>query len=161
MTRFSLHYFRLCVYNSVSSINSYATMKPGYCTQYSERLQVKRPRNRCSIPDRGCSLIGSIKTDTEAQPASYQLGTRGPFPGVKRPWRESNRSPSPSAEVRDAQSYLHSSISFRGPVLNSLSTTISPVVKRQGREADHWTPTSAEVKKTWVCTSTPRFVFRA
>jgi hypothetical protein len=30
-----------------------------------------------------------------------------------------------------------------------------PVVKQPGREADHSSPTSAEVKKTWIYTSTP------
>jgi hypothetical protein len=30
-----------------------------------------------------------------------------------------------------------------------------PGVKRPGREADHLPPTSAEVKQTWVYTSTP------
>jgi hypothetical protein len=30
-----------------------------------------------------------------------------------------------------------------------------PEVKRPGSEADHSPPTSAEVKKTWICTSTP------
>jgi hypothetical protein len=29
------------------------------------------------------------------------------------------------------------------------------------READHSTPTSAEVKKTWIYTSTPPYVFMA
>jgi hypothetical protein len=32
-------------------------------------------------------------------------------------------------------------------------------VKRPGCEADHSPPTSAEVKKTWVCTFTPTYVF--
>jgi hypothetical protein len=32
---------------------------------------------------------------------------------------------------------------------------LSPGVKRQGREAGHSPPTSAEVKKTWIYTSTP------
>jgi hypothetical protein len=36
-----------------------------------------------------------------------------------------------------------------------------PGVKRQGREADHSPPASAEVKKTWVYTSTPPYVFMA
>jgi hypothetical protein len=36
-----------------------------------------------------------------------------------------------------------------------------PGVKRQGREVDHSPPTSAEVKKTWVYTSTPPYVFMA
>jgi hypothetical protein len=34
-------------------------------------------------------------------------------------------------------------------------------VKQQGREADHSPPTSAEVKKTWIYTSTPPHVFMA
>jgi hypothetical protein len=33
------------------------------------------------------------------------------------------------------------------------------VLKRQGSEADHSPPTVAEVKKTWIYTSTPRLVF--
>jgi hypothetical protein len=34
-------------------------------------------------------------------------------------------------------------------------------VKRPGREADHSSVTSAEVKKTWIYTSTPAYVFMA
>jgi hypothetical protein len=34
-----------------------------------------------------------------------------------------------------------------------------PGVKRQGREADHSLPTSAEIKKMWIYTSTPPYVF--
>jgi hypothetical protein len=34
-------------------------------------------------------------------------------------------------------------------------------VKRQGREADHSPPTGAEVKKMWIYTSTPLYVFMA
>jgi hypothetical protein len=33
--------------------------------------------------------------------------------------------------------------------------------KRQGRESDHSPPTSAEVKKMWIYTSTPLCVFMA
>jgi hypothetical protein len=32
-------------------------------------------------------------------------------------------------------------------------------VKRPGREADHWTPSSAEVKNAWGYTFTPQYVF--
>jgi hypothetical protein len=35
------------------------------------------------------------------------------------------------------------------------------VEEQRGREADHSLPTSAEVKKTWVYTSTPPYVFMA
>jgi hypothetical protein len=36
---------------------------------------------------------------------------------------------------------------------------LSPGIKRPGREADHLSPTSAEVKNTWSYTSTPQYVF--
>jgi hypothetical protein len=36
-----------------------------------------------------------------------------------------------------------------------------PGVKRPGREADHSSPTSAEVKNTWIYTSTPPYIFMA
>jgi hypothetical protein len=36
-----------------------------------------------------------------------------------------------------------------------------PGIKRQGREADHSPPTIAEVKKMWIYTSTPLYVFMA
>jgi hypothetical protein len=37
---------------------------------------------------------------------------------------------------------------------------VSPGIKQSGLEADHSPPTSAEVKKTWVYTSTPPYVFK-
>jgi hypothetical protein len=40
-------------------------------------------------------------------------------------------------------------------VLGALSSR----VKRQGREADHSPPASAEVKKMWINTSTPPYAF--
>jgi hypothetical protein len=36
---------------------------------------------------------------------------------------------------------------------------LSPGVKRPGRETDHSPPASAEVKKTWIYTSTPPYAF--
>jgi hypothetical protein len=38
---------------------------------------------------------------------------------------------------------------------------LSPGLKRQGREADDSSPASAEVKKMWICTSTPPYSFMA
>jgi hypothetical protein len=38
---------------------------------------------------------------------------------------------------------------------------LSPWVKRTGREVDHSPPTSAEVKKMWIYTSTPPYAFMA
>jgi hypothetical protein len=42
------------------------------------------------------------------------------------------------------------------PVLGPTQPSIQwvPEVKRRGREADHSPPTSTEIKKTWICTST-------
>jgi hypothetical protein len=59
---------------------------------------------------------------------------------------------------------FHFSMSSR-PAVGSTQLTIqwvpgalSPGVKRLGREADHSPPTSAELKKMWVYTSTPPFI---
>jgi hypothetical protein len=38
---------------------------------------------------------------------------------------------------------------------------LSPGVKRPGREAGHSPPTSAEVKKIWIYTSTPPYALMA
>jgi hypothetical protein len=38
---------------------------------------------------------------------------------------------------------------------------LSPGVNRQGPEADHSLPTSPEVKKMWIYTSTPPYAFMA
>jgi hypothetical protein len=44
-----------------------------------------------------------------------------------------------------------------GPTLPPIQWV--PGVERQGREVDHSLPTSAEVKNTWIHTSTPPYVF--
>ncbi|PNF38622.1 hypothetical protein B7P43_G02306 [Cryptotermes secundus] len=38
---------------------------------------------------------------------------------------------------------------------------LSPGVKQPGHEDDHSPPTSGEVKKMWICTSTPRYALIA
>jgi hypothetical protein len=47
------------------------------------------------------------------------------------------------------------------PPIEWVPGALSLGVKRPGREADHSPPTSAEVKKTWIYTSTPPYVFMA
>jgi hypothetical protein len=47
------------------------------------------------------------------------------------------------------------------PPIQWVRGTPSPGEKRQGREADHWPPTSAEVKKIRIYTSTPPYAFIA
>jgi hypothetical protein len=44
---------------------------------------------------------------------------------------------------------------------NGYRGALSPGVKWQGREADHSSPASAEVKKMWIYTSTPPYAFMA
>jgi hypothetical protein len=59
-------------------------------------------------------------------------------------------------------------LEFDRPTLGPIQTPIewalaalSPGVKWPGLEADHSPPTSAEVKKIWIYTSTPPYVFMA
>jgi hypothetical protein len=47
------------------------------------------------------------------------------------------------------------------PRIQWASGTLSPEVKRPGREADHSPPTNAEVKKMWIYTSTRPYAFMA
>jgi hypothetical protein len=42
-----------------------------------------------------------------------------------------------------------------------LPEALSPGVKRPGLEAEHLSPASAEVKKMWICASTPPYAFIA
>jgi hypothetical protein len=55
------------------------------------------------------SLHHRVQTGSEAHPASYPLGIRVSFPGVKRPGREADNLPPSSAEVKVCvELYLHS-----------------------------------------------------
>jgi hypothetical protein len=46
-----------------------------------------------------------VQNGSGAHPASYPMGTRGSFPGVKLPGREADHSPPSSAEIKNARSY--------------------------------------------------------
>jgi hypothetical protein len=50
------------------------------------------------------SLYHSVETGFGAHPASYAVGIRGSFPGVKWPEREAEHSPPSSAKVKNAWS---------------------------------------------------------
>jgi hypothetical protein len=55
------------------------------------------------------SLHHCIQNGSGAHPASYPMGTRGSFHGVKRPVREADHSPPSSAKVKEwVELYLHS-----------------------------------------------------
>jgi hypothetical protein len=70
------------------------------------------PRQRRK--DFSCSFC--VQTGSEAHPASYPMGTGGPFPGAKgRPGRDADHSPPSSAEVKNEQElYILSPKRLRG-----------------------------------------------
>jgi hypothetical protein len=47
------------------------------------------------------SLHYRVQNGSGALPASYPMGTRSSFPGVKRPGREADHLPPSSAEVKE------------------------------------------------------------
>jgi hypothetical protein len=46
-----------------------------------------------------------VQAGSGTNPFSYTIGTRGSFPGVKRPGRETDHLPPYSAEVKNVWSY--------------------------------------------------------
>jgi hypothetical protein len=70
--------------------------------QYSVWLRAGRPGDRGSIPGgaKDFSFNLCVQTGSGAHPASFTMGTWGPFPGGKaRPGRDADHSPPSSAEV--------------------------------------------------------------
>jgi hypothetical protein len=49
---------------------------------------------------RECSLLYIVQTASGVHQTSYAIGTKGPFPGVKRQGHEADYSPPTSAEVK-------------------------------------------------------------
>jgi hypothetical protein len=57
-------------------------------------------RSTAEAGDFSCSLC--VQTGSGAHPASYPMGTGGPFPGaIARPERDADHSPPSSAEVKN------------------------------------------------------------
>jgi hypothetical protein len=86
---------------------------------------------------------------------SYNISGSG-YSDWLRPGRPRGRSSSPGR----VKIFLFSTASrpVLGPTqppIQWVPGAVPPGVKRQGREADRSPPTSAEVKKTWIYTSTP------
>jgi hypothetical protein len=76
-------------------------------------------------------------------------------------WLRADRLRDQSSSPGRGKNFLYSTAS--GPALGPTQPSIQwvPGVKRPGREADHSPPTNAEVKKTWIYTSTPPCAFMA
>jgi hypothetical protein len=64
-------------------------------------LEDRGPRVRFPAGAGNFSLHHRVQTGSRAYPASYPMGTRGPFPGVKRPGREADHSPPSNAEIKE------------------------------------------------------------
>jgi hypothetical protein len=65
------------------------------------------------------SLHLRVQNGSGAYRASYPMGTKGSFSGVKRPGREADHSPPSSDEVKECvELYLHSPIRLHGVVLS-------------------------------------------
>jgi len=70
------------------------------------------------------SLHHRVQNGSGAHPASYPMGNRGSFPGVKRAVREADHSLPSSAEVKECVDlYLHSQIRLHGMVLGLKKST--------------------------------------
>jgi hypothetical protein len=86
------------------------------------RMDDRGSRVRFPVWTGNFSLHRRVKTGSETHPASYPMGTRGFFPGVKRPGREADHSPPSSVEVKEwVELYLYSpnTPSWCGPQLKS------------------------------------------
>jgi hypothetical protein len=72
-------------------------------------------------------------------------------------WLRAGRPRGRSSSPGGGKNFLFST--YPRPVVGPTQARIQWVsgVKRQGRAADHSSPTSAEVKKTWIYTSTPPY----
>jgi hypothetical protein len=113
-----------------------------------------------------CVLVASVRkwlynvciSDERTQ--IRELGLRSRYSDWLRVGRPSGWSSSPGGGK-----IFHFSMSSRlaldptQPPIQRVPGTLSPGVKRLRREVDHSPPTSAEVKKKWIYTSTPPYAF--
>jgi hypothetical protein len=109
-----LSFFLLRCYNPRFSFGQYSSV--GIAT----RLRAGRSDSRVRFPaEAGNFSLRRIQNGSGAHTASYLIGTRGSFLGVKRPEHEADHSPSYSAEVKEwMELYLPSQIQLHGLVLS-------------------------------------------
>ena len=114
--RIKWHYDGIC--GAILPLLSYTFMEYtgitlrecGYRNHMLIRLRIGRPSNGGSIPcmGKGLSLFQSFKTLSAFHPASCLLDTKGSYPGVKRPVRQTYCSFPSSAEVKNEWSCVSS-----------------------------------------------------
>jgi hypothetical protein len=133
---------------------SYASKLPSFQQEDGENWIMRMTVHVARMGDLRISFAGCFTTLPVARDSSVGIATGygldDPGGGSSSPGRVKN---------------FHLYISSR-PALGSTPTSYKmgtggsfPGVKRQGREADHSPPTSAEVKKMWIYSSTPTHVF--
>jgi hypothetical protein len=84
------------IYSQVPSIPGAAVAQAVYCLTTGWTIGVQSPTDAEDF-----SSKPSLQTGSWAHPASYPMGTGGPFPGGKaRPGRDADHSPPSSAEVK-------------------------------------------------------------
>jgi hypothetical protein len=123
--RWSVNKTSLCLHASNSSALD-PTQPPIQSVPRTLSTGVKRPKRDPTTHlhlDNSTSpyfyLHHRVQNDSGAHPASYPMGTRGSFPGIKRPGREADHSHPSSAEVKEyVELYLHSPIRLHGVVLS-------------------------------------------
>jgi hypothetical protein len=69
----------------------------GYVSRYRDWLRTGRSGDRIPV---GARFFAQVQNGPGDHPASYTMGT-GSFPGVKRPVRDADHPPPPSAEVEN------------------------------------------------------------
>jgi hypothetical protein len=122
------------------------------CLLHRITLSVNRILNRNSDLNRMKQLTRRRRRQRNELHNSYSLRLRGGRPRV--------RSSSPG----EGKNFLFSASSrldlgLTQPPIQWVQGALSPGVKRSGREAEQSSPTSAEVKKTCIYTSTPPYAF--
>jgi hypothetical protein len=101
------------------SRNSFIEFNIGYILALGDGLNDRGSRVRFLAGAGNFSLHNRVQNGSGVHPASHPMGTRGSFPGIKRPGREADHPPPSSAEVKDCvELYLNSTIRLHVVVLS-------------------------------------------
>jgi hypothetical protein len=95
--------------SDLSAIGTHVSINRIQCIALGYGLDDRGSRVRFPAGAGNFSLHHRLQNGSGAHPASYTVGTRGSFPGVKRPGCEADHSPPSSAEVKEwVELFLHS-----------------------------------------------------
>jgi hypothetical protein len=85
----------------MKNTNNYESRDSSVGVALGYRLDVRGSRFRFPAGAGNFSLHHRVQNGSGAHPASYPMGNRVSFPGIKRPGREADHSPPSSAEVEE------------------------------------------------------------